>query len=68
MIITDTIMIGDRFFIRNYSDVGMMIEREGELYSEAIDPIDAVRFYNETDQPIEEAFDDNNFEDFSANP
>ena len=53
MIITDTIMIGDRFFIRNYSDAGMMIEREGELYSEAIDPISMTRTYTETDIPIE---------------
>lgn len=31
----------------------MMIERNGELYSEAIDPIGADRVYTETDITIE---------------
>lgn len=38
---------------RTYSDAGMMIERNGEMYSEAIDPIDSGREYTETDFPIE---------------
>ena len=38
---------------RTYSDVGMMIEREGIRYSEAIDPADLGREYIETDEPIE---------------
>lgn len=38
---------------RTYSDVGMMIERDGERYEEAIDPIELNRQYVETDEPIE---------------
>lgn len=38
---------------RTYSDAGMMIERDGVRYSEAVDPLDAWRVYTETDEPIE---------------
>lgn len=38
---------------RTYSDLGMMIEREGVRYSEAIDPAELNRQYTETDEPIE---------------
>ena len=38
---------------RSYSDKGMMIEREGIRYSEAIDPAEFNRQYTETDEPIE---------------
>ena len=38
---------------RTYSDAGMMIEREGIRYSEAIDPAEFNRQYIETDEPIE---------------
>lgn len=38
---------------RTYSDLGMMIERDGIRYSEAIDPADLGRTYTETDEPIE---------------
>lgn len=37
---------------RTYSDKGMMIERDGVLYSEAIDPAIMGRQYTETDKPI----------------
>ena len=37
---------------RTYSDAGMMIERDGVRYSEAIDPADSGRTYTETDVPI----------------
>lgn len=36
-----------------YSDAGMMIERNGARYSEAIDPLGSGRLYMETDEPIE---------------
>lgn len=39
---------------RTYSDKGMMIEREGVRYSEAIDPAEFNRQYIETDEPIEQ--------------
>ena len=38
---------------RTYSDRGMMIQREGVRYSEAIDPAHLGREYTETDQPVE---------------
>ena len=38
---------------RTYSDKGMMIERDGVRYSEAIDPAELNRTYTETDEPIE---------------
>lgn len=37
---------------RTYSDKGMMIERDGVRYSEAIDPAELGRVYTETDEPI----------------
>ena len=37
---------------RTYSDRGMMIERDGERYEEAIDPAELGRTYTETDEPI----------------
>ena len=39
---------------RTYSDTGMMIERDGVRYSEAIDPAELNRVYIETDEPIDE--------------
>lgn len=38
--------------VRTYSDSGMMIERDGGLYEEAIDPQEFNREYTETDQPL----------------
>ena len=38
---------------RTYSDAGMMIERDGVRYSEAVDPAELGRTYIETDEPIE---------------
>ena len=37
---------------RTYSDIGMMIERDGVRYSEAVDPAELNRQYIETDEPI----------------
>jgi hypothetical protein len=37
---------------RTYSDAGMMIERDGVRYSEAVDPAELNRQYIETDEPI----------------
>ena len=36
-----------------YSDKGMLIERDGNKYSEAIDPINSNRVYIETNDPNE---------------
>lgn len=53
MIITEKLAIGGRAFVRTYSDAGMMVERDGVRYSEAIDPAEFGRVYTETDEPIE---------------
>ena len=37
---------------RTYSDAGMMIERDGVRYSEAIDPAALGRTYTETDESV----------------
>lgn len=37
---------------RTYSDLGMMIERDGIRYSEAVDPAELNRQYTETDEPV----------------
>lgn len=39
---------------RTYSDKGMMIERDGVRYSEAVDPAEFDRLYTETDEPVAE--------------
>jgi hypothetical protein len=43
---------------RTYSDKGKMIERDGAIYSEAVDPINSGREYTETDEPIETVTDE----------
>ena len=52
MIVKENIEIGGRVFVKTYSDSGFYIERDGEKYSEAIDPADIPREYTETDEPI----------------
>lgn len=52
MVKTEKIIIREKEYIRTYSDASMMIERDGHLYEEAIDPVDSGRIYTETDQPI----------------
>lgn len=37
---------------RTWSDAGMMIERDGVRYAEAIDPTYLGREYTETDEPV----------------
>ena len=52
MIKTEIVTFGGKEYVRTWSDLSMMIERDGALYEEAIDPIDSGRTYTETDQPI----------------
>lgn len=52
MIVKENMEIGGRAFVKTYSDAGFYIERDGEKYSEAIDPADIPREYIETDEPI----------------
>ena len=44
---------------RTYSDKGMMIERDGVRYDEAIDPAELNRQYTETDETIDTDSDPN---------
>ena len=53
MIVTENQTVNGQAFVRTYSDKGMMIERDGVRYSEAVDPADLGRTYTETDEPIE---------------
>lgn len=57
MILRENINIGGRAFVKTYSDAGMMVERDGVRYSEAIDPAEFGRQYIETDEPIEKEED-----------
>lgn len=54
MLKTETTIINGVEYIRTWSDIGMMIERDGVLYEEAIDPSDLNRQYTETDEPVSE--------------
>ena len=52
MIVKTTKEINGVEYEYTYSDQGMMIEREGARYSEALDPVGSGREYTETDEPI----------------
>ena len=52
MIKTETITIKGKQFMHTYSTAGCYIERDGERYADAIDPLDSGRTYTETDIPI----------------
>ena len=54
MIKTELIMVDGRQLRRTWSDAGFMIERDGAVYSEAVDPIDSGHLYEETTIPLEE--------------
>lgn len=53
MLVKTTIEINGITYDHTYSDAGVMIEREGAHYSEAIDPLNSGREYTETDIPVE---------------
>lgn len=57
MIITETITIRGRDFIRTTSDENRFVVRDGVAYSEAIDPLDSGRVYTEGDIMPEESTD-----------
>lgn len=52
MLKTENVTYNDTEYIRTWSDTGMMLERDGELYEEAVDPVDSGRTYTETETPI----------------
>lgn len=60
MIKTEKLTIGGKEFIRTYSDTDLLIERDGVLYEEAIDPAESGRIYTESEIPIIELSGDIN--------
>lgn len=50
----EAVKIGGKMFIHTYSNSGMKLERDGELYDDAFDLIELGREYTETDKPIED--------------
>ena len=53
MIQTELITVDERQLRRTWSEAGFMIERDGAMYSEAVDPAEFDRVYTETDIPVE---------------
>lgn len=64
MIIQTTKEINGVVYDYAYSDSGYMIERDGERYSEAVDPFNSGRVYTETNELIEIETDDATIEDY----
>ena len=52
MIKTELIVVDERQLRRTWSDAGFMIERDGAVYSEAVDPAEFDHVYTETDIPV----------------
>lgn len=52
MIKTELIVVDGFQLRRTWSDAGFMIERDGAVYSEAVDPVEFDRVYTETDMPV----------------
>ena len=52
MLYVENVTINGREFTRTWSD-RFMIEREGVLYSDAIDPVGSGRTYTETSVPLD---------------
>lgn len=63
MIRTEIRQINGVDYQYTYSDAGMMIERDGEMYEEAYDPLNSGRTYTETNVPIDGAATDEDYED-----
>jgi hypothetical protein len=58
MIVKENLNINSKAFVRTFSDAGFMIERDGQIYAEALDLAYLGREYTETDIPIEPADDE----------
>ena len=52
MVIKTTKTINGVTYDYTYSDAGMMIQRDGVRYSEAVDQLDSDRVYTETVEPV----------------
>lgn len=56
MIVTENFKVGERDFIRTYSDAGRYVVRDGIEYSEACDPAEFGRQYTEGDlMPVDDS-------------
>ena len=64
MIVKTTKEINGVEYDYTYSDSGMMIERNGARYSEAVDPLGSGREYTETDEVIEAVTEEATAEDY----
>lgn len=49
MIVTENFKVGERDFVRTYSNSGRYVVRDGVSYSEACDPAEFGRLYTEGD-------------------
>ena len=65
MIVKTTKEINGVVYDYTYSDSDMMIERNGDMYSEAVDPLNSDRTYSETDNPAETANEEETEADYS---
>ena len=54
MIVQEIIEINGITYDYTYSDLHVMIERDGIQYADAVDPLGSGRVYTETDIPIEQ--------------
>ena len=66
MIVTESMNINGKVFVKTYSDSGFMVEREDVRYSEAVDPAEFGRVYTETDEPIEGYTEEATAEDYKT--
>lgn len=55
MLRKETLIINGEVFVRTYSDIGYLLERDGVVYSEAIDPEGTSREYQEVEPEDTEA-------------
>lgn len=56
MIVTENFKVGERDFIRTYSNANRYVVRDGVSYSEACDPAEFGRTYTEGDlMPVDDA-------------
>lgn len=56
MIVTENFKVGERDFVRTYSDAGRYVVRDGVEYSEACDPAEFGRTYTEGDlMPVDDS-------------
>ncbi len=66
MIVHKTKEINGVVYDYAYSDSGYMIERDGVRYSEAVDPLNSMRLYTETDESIYVGTREESVEDYKA--